>query len=72
MRAEEIQFIEIRKPTREHTDLKIPHSRNKSKRDFYREIGLVFEHQKAVFAAPTDNESQEVTLARFFYKKCYK
>lgn len=72
MKIEETRFIDIRHPTLEHSAIKIPHSRNKTQRDYYSEIHAVFEHQKAVFHTSNSSDSDEVCLARNFYNNCYQ
>jgi len=71
MQTKETEFILPRTITPAHYKLKIPHSRSKTARDYYREIGLVFDHQKAVFFDENESDDEETTLARQFYREFY-
>lgn len=71
MRSIETNYILPRTETDHHVKYKIPDTRTRDEREYYREIGIVFDHQKAIYVPPSPSDTEETILARKFYQSCY-
>jgi len=71
MNRNDRDFLSVRASTEAHEN-PLATCRTRPEREFDRLVEHVFNHQKAVFHLPKPSDDSQTTIARYFYKDCYR